>query len=88
MILPDGKDTYKSFLGSISSIITLILLSMYGMYKLVSLVSYSDYNVQVSRKENYYVSEDSFGFEDGYMMAAGLITYDGKDFNIEDPSFA
>ena len=88
MILPDGENTYKSFLGSISSIITVVLLSMYGIFKLFSLVSYSDYNVQVSMKENFYAAEDRFGFEDGYMMAAGLITYDGKDFNIEDPSFA
>ena len=77
MILPDGKDTYKSFLGSMFSLITIILLSMYGIFKLLSLMNYSDYNVQVSSKENYYVSEDSFGFEAGYMMAAGLIAYDG-----------
>ena len=88
MILPDGKDTYKSFLGSMFSLITIILLSIYGIFKLLSLMNYSDYNVQVSMKENFYAAEDRFGFEDGYMMAAGLITYDGKDFNIEDPSFA
>ena len=77
LILPDGKDTYKSFLGSMFSLATIILISMYGIFKLSSLMKYSDYNVQESRKENYYVSEDSFGFEAGYMMAAGLIAYDG-----------
>mmetsp|Transcript_3956 Transcript_3956/g.4738 ORF Transcript_3956/g.4738 Transcript_3956/m.4738 type:complete len:225 (-) Transcript_3956:1540-2214(-) len=88
LLLPDGSDQYKSFLGSLLSILTVMTLLSYATYKFSSLVSYSDYKVQVSNEENFYNADDKFGFPDGYMISAGLVTYDGKSDRVEDPSIA
>ena len=64
LILPDGSDTYKSFLGSMLSLLTIITLAFYSIFKLSVLISYSDYKIQVSDLENYYVAENSFSYEE------------------------
>ena len=88
LLLPDGNDAYKSFLGAVLSIITLLTLLSYASYKFNDLVNYADYKVQVADKENYYTDTDFFTFEDGYIFAAGLTAYDGKGDKIEDESLA
>ena len=72
------------------SLLTIITLASYSIFKLSALISYSDYKIQVSDLENYYVAENSFGYEEqGYMIAAGFTDYDGSDnLQTEDPSIA
>ena len=78
LLLPDGNDAYKSFLGAVLSIITLLTLLTYASYKFQTLISYTDYKVQVADKENFYTDNDFFSYDDGYIFAAGLTAYDGK----------
>ena len=86
LILPDGENKYRSFLGSLLSLLTAILLVGYGAYKIQELASNSDYKIQIQDQRYYYDAADEFTFEDhGFMIAAAITAYDGSPDDITDP---
>ena len=84
--LPDGYDMYRTLCGSLLSLFTFALLGLYAMYKLMTLFNYLDYKVQEHKQLNYFEQMESFGANDGFAFAMGLIKYDGKSEPIEYPS--
>ena len=86
LILPDGEDEYRSFLGSLLSLLTAILLVGYGAYKIEELATNSDYKIQIHDQRYYYDADDEFTFEDhGFMIAAAITASDGNPDDITDP---
>ena len=85
-MLPNGKNTYKSFLGSVLSLLTLLLLLFYAGYKLDKMVSFSDYKIQTRDFEDYFDSDEKWGHNDEFALAAGVSAYDGSSESIEDLS--
>ena len=51
LLLPDGHDTYRTFLGSLMSVITLVTMLAYGSYKVSMLTQMEDYGVQLRTLE-------------------------------------
>lgn len=45
-LLPDEKDTYRTFMGSIMTIVTVIFVMVFAYFKLERLLDYQDYKVQ------------------------------------------
>ena len=85
--LPDGKNEYRSFVGSVLTLLTFINLLSFIVYKLLALVSFSEYTFQHHTQENYFDSEDIFKASDSnFMVAAGITAYDGSSEIITDPS--
>ena len=86
LFLPDNQSLYRSFLGAMLSIMTILLLSSYALWKLANLINRKDYTVRMYDQENFYDIKESFGPEDGFMLAAGLTAYDGNQEDITDLS--
>ena len=66
LLLPDGHDTYRTFIGSILSVITIVTIAMYGTYKFTELMGEEDYRVQVRILENEFATNATFGSADGF----------------------
>ena len=66
----------------------MLLLLCYGGYKIVDLVSYKGYRLIVANEENFYAVDEVFGFEQGFNIAAGVTSLDGKNDWIEDETIA
>ena len=45
LLLPDKKDTYRTFTGALMSILSLVLVSVYAGFKINTLVRFSDYKI-------------------------------------------
>ena len=86
--MPDHRETYRTFIGSLLSIFTMVLLLCYGGYKIADLVSYKGYRLIVANEENFYAVDEVFGFEQGFNIAAGVTSLDGKNDWIEDETIA
>ncbi len=84
--MPDGHDTYRTFLGSILSVITLVIMLAYGSYKVSMLAQLEDYDVQLRTLENEFHAGDTFGTKQEFAVAAALVSFDGQSFNITDPT--
>ena len=81
--LPDGQNEYRTRLGAVLSILTIVLLLAYGIYKTVSLIGLS-YEIMLTTLDYEYGYEDGLSQANGFCIAAGVSSYDGKDFSIED----
>ena len=46
LLLPDGKNEFRTFCGSISSIITILVVLSYSSQKITTLVSLDDIKIQ------------------------------------------
>ena len=77
-MLPDGHDTYRTFIGALLSLLTLMTLLTYGIYKLQRLVTIEDFQVGMHVLENYYPSNAVFGYDDGFLVSAAVTNYDGS----------
>ena len=77
LLLPDEKDEYRTFAGSILTICTFIVVLIYATIKLQILFGYEDYKVQISEYVNFYAETDRFTHLDGFAVAAGIWTGDG-----------
>ena len=45
LLLPDGYETYRSFIGALLSIFSLVIMLTYGSYKFTRLMHSDDYQV-------------------------------------------
>ena len=83
--MPDGYNTYSSFVGSVLSIVTFVIILMYGSYKLTKLIDGQDFRVRVHTHENEFATNSTFGMVDGFTVAAALTIFDGSNADITDP---
>ena len=83
--LPDGKEKYRTLLGSILSVFTIILMGSYAYIKLVKLLRYQDYVINESYREHFYETSFTFSQADGFQVAAAVTNFDGNPEEIEDP---
>ena len=86
MLLPDGRNEYRTFTGGILSIVTVIVMLGFAGYKFSVLVQSSDYKVQMRLEEGFYEDSDPFGIEDDFMIAAA-ITGDFEPMYEIDPAY-
>ena len=85
LLLPDGKDKYRTFAGTLLSIGSLLVIISYAVYHLIGLMSNGEYLVQLQDYENFYATSDAFGADDGFMVAAAVTNFDGSNVDITDP---
>ena len=72
LLLPDEKDEYRTFCGSLLTIFTLSVTLVYAVLKLQILFNYKDYKVQERNLDEYYKETDRFS--NNFMVAAGIPT--------------
>ena len=85
-LLPDKKDSYRTFLGSLLSLLTVFLLIGFATYKLIAISTNSDYKIQVHDQKFFYDASDEFTFQDHeFMIGAAITAYDGSSEDITDP---
>lgn len=85
--LPDKQDKYQTMSGAILSVLTFVLLLSYAIVKIDDLISLQDYRVQYTKVSDHFSNRDTFGYDDGFMLAAGLVQWDEGEGQIEDLSF-
>lgn len=71
-MLPDGRDTYQTFVGFLLSVFTALILLSYGSYQFAKLSEGTDYVVQQRNLENKFGSNEIFGLADQFTVAASL----------------
>ena len=78
LLLPDQKDEYRTFCGSLLTIFTLLVTLAYAVVKLQILYHYRDYKVQERTLDEYYKETDRFS--NNFMVAAGIsFGFDGQE---------
>ena len=70
MLLPDEKDEYRTFCGSLLTICTLSLAVVYAVIKLQILFGHDDYKVQIRDFDEFYL--ETSRFQKNFMVAAGI----------------
>ena len=75
LLLPDEKDEYRTFCGSLLTLFTLLTVSVYAGLKLKILTGYLDYKVQVRNYSEFY--KDTDRFQKNFMVAAGITDFSG-----------
>ena len=74
LLLPDEKDNYRTFAGSILTICSIIAIIVYASLKLNMMFNFDDYKVQERNFKQLYLDTDRFTHKDGFMVAAGLVS--------------
>lgn len=85
LLLPDGNDTYKTFIGSFLSVLTIITMVTYASYKFANLLDSSDFRVQERKHENQFAVNATFGYQEGFAVAALVIGFENRTEDIIDP---
>ena len=86
LLLPDGKQEYRTFIGSILSLITVLIFLPYLVWKMEVIFSQEDFKVYTKELQNFYTQDDKFGMGQNFMIAAGITAYDGSPADEEDLS--
>ena len=86
LLLPDGKQEYRTFIGVILSLITISILLPYLIWKTQVIIGQEDFKVYTKELQNYYTMKDEFGMGQKFMIAAGISAYDGSSEDEEDLS--
>ena len=73
-LLPDGSEHYRTISGACFSICTFMLLIMYSSYNLTNMLQKSDYKILDQAQENFYTNADTFSADDGFSIAAAIIS--------------
>ena len=81
-LMPDEKEYYSTYLGTMFSILSILILLSYSGYKLRDLFIYNNYRLYEQNELHYFNDADAFTTADGFHVAAGLISDDGS---LEDP---
>ena len=84
-LLPDSREQYSSFLGTVLSLLTMLLLGAYLSHRFTVLWLQEEYKITQYSEENYFDVFERFSVADGFKVAAGVTTYDGTRGLIEDP---
>ena len=88
LLLPDGKNEYRTFTGAVLSLCTILIVIFYGGIKTRALVGREDFKIQKYVEESYYDSMEKFTYEDGFAVAASLTGEDNEYRpKQEDPKF-
>ena len=77
-MLPDGRDTYRTFVGFVLSIFTFTTMMAYGSYKVTQLLDYENYVVQQRDFENKFDMNSTFGSSDQFAVAAGIFDHKSR----------
>ena len=85
LLLPDGHDTYRTFIGALLSLCTIVVILTTGVYKFTTLVSNDEYQVQLRTIENEFATNATFGSANGFAVAAAVTSFDGSSEDITDP---
>ena len=85
LLLPDGHDTYRTFIGALLSLFTIVIILTTGVYKFTTLINKDEYRVQLRTIENEFTLSQTFGSSDGFAIAAAVTSYDGSSEDITDP---
>lgn len=72
LLLPDGKEDYRTCFGGIVSILTSLLLLSFAAYKLDLLMGRVEYKVQLRQELGYYEDTDRFGAKNDFAIAAAI----------------
>lgn len=83
LLLPDGKNQYRTVAGSLLSIISVLLIFSYASYKYTKMVSLQNYKTHTMELDDFFGPTEGFTAGDGFLVAAGVINWDGK--NEENP---
>ena len=72
LLLPDGKNEYRTFAGSVLSLFTILVVIFYGGFKLQILMGRDAYKVQVQDKDLVFSDTEKFGSDMGFNVAAAI----------------
>mmetsp|Transcript_25997 Transcript_25997/g.32418 ORF Transcript_25997/g.32418 Transcript_25997/m.32418 type:complete len:102 (+) Transcript_25997:83-388(+) len=73
LLLPDGKNEYRTFVGSVLSLLTVCIVLAYGSFKVLELVSLSNYKIQTREEEKAFAETDPLDESQDFVIAAGII---------------
>ena len=73
LLLPDEKDSYRTFSGAFLTILSIIGVTVYAAMKLTIMFSHADYKVQIRDFDSVFTSKERFTADQGFALAAGLI---------------
>ena len=74
LLLPDGKNEYRTFVGATLSLFTVVIVLIYGSFKIQQLVDLEDYKVQLRQEDDAFGETEKFGFDEGFVVAAGILS--------------
>ena len=73
--MPNGTEYFKSTLGTILSLCTLVIMISYSSYKFAEMINKSEYRLVEENQDFFFEEIDSFGSDDGFHLAAGIMTF-------------
>ena len=85
LLLPDEKDTYRTFVGAMLTIFSIILVLVYAGFKVGNLFALDEYKIQVRQKEHLYNEQDKFDYSQGFMVGAAIPEW-GKEKRTDIPA--
>ena len=73
LLLPDGRNEYRTFAGAILSLATICIVMAYGSNKLERLLGRDDFKIQRYVEEYLYEVKEAYNYKDnGFMIAATM----------------
>ena len=65
LLLPDGKNEYRTFAGAVLSLVTILVILSYGGFKFTELVSNQNYTVKSHELDDYYAETEPITQNEG-----------------------
>ena len=79
LLLPDGRDEYRTFAGGALSILTIIVVLIFAAYEIKGLANRTEYSIKTIKEMQFFKETDEFNEKtNGFVIAAGLSGADGK----------
>ena len=72
LLLPDGKNNYRTFSGALMTIFTFIFVMIYGSHQIRAMIKLEHYKLQIQDLNYYYSDQDVIDASHGFMIAASI----------------
>ena len=60
-----------------------MIVLVYALFEIIKMVSLNDYKIQLREEENEYEATERFGEEEGFALAAGVVSTNSDDWDDE-----
>ena len=75
MLLPDGKNEYRTFTGAMLSILTIMVVLTYASFKFNAMIMREEFNLRSMDLASDFLETERFDESHGFIVAAGVIAY-------------
>ena len=84
-LMPDNSEYYRNYFGTCLGILTILIIASYGSFKFRDLLDSNDFQLSEVKQKYYFSESDVFTSDDGFQVAAAVISIDPTVDTTEDP---